>query len=362
MASIYDNPALQEARTAAQTATQTAASESAAGISLPDQLRSALNAKFSTANPIYADREAGLKDYLNATTQAPLNVTHTSAGGTSDVVYNPAQQANLIQQYRSPSIARLQTLNDLLGLATGGMENVIGATSRAHQGEVAGLNAKAQNANQNYRDLFGELSARAEEAYKAQQLQLEREKIAKSGSGGDKLSDLLRIYSLMKPTASQSQAGINAKSALEALNMARDIVGKDSSSLFLSQLPFGAFNPNAQKLKGAMNEMTDVFARLRSGAVLNPSEIKLYDQNKPQPGDTAEALATKFTRLEKIYNDVIARSDVPDVMTFLRQQTGGDTGGSTSKGSVTMINPDGQLFTVDASEVEEAKRNGWRVR
>lgn len=184
--SIYDDPSLATARTAAQEATSKAASESANAISLPDQLRTALNAKFSTDNPIYADREGAIKDYFNATTQAPLNVTAKSAGGNSDVVYNPAQQANLIQQYRSPSIARLATLNDLLNLSTGGIENIIGATSRADQGAVAGLNADAQTAQGNYQDILGELKARQAEIESARTA-------ANSGIGGLDLTSLLSL-------------------------------------------------------------------------------------------------------------------------------------------------------------------------
>jgi hypothetical protein len=111
-------------------------------------------------------------------------VTAKSAGGNSDVIYNPEQQANLIQQYRSPSIAHLATLNDLLNLSTGGIENIIGATSRADQGAVAGMNADAQTKNQTYQDLLTELSKKAEEAYQNKSLALEQQKIDLSGAGG----------------------------------------------------------------------------------------------------------------------------------------------------------------------------------
>lgn len=170
--SIYDNPQIQQARSASQDATAAANTESTAGLTLPDMLRSALTSKFSNDNPTYAAREGALTNYLNESTQAPLRVTPKSAGGMSDVVYNPLQQANLIQQYRSGPLAQIATLNDLLGLQTGGIENVIGATSRAHQAYTQGMVQKAQLARTGYEDLLSEMSKRADEAYRQQELAL----------------------------------------------------------------------------------------------------------------------------------------------------------------------------------------------
>lgn len=185
MASLFDDPALSAARNTAQTAATSASTEAMAGNTLADKLRSALNSKFTQDNPIIKDQEAARGDYLKMATQAPLNVTPRSAGGNADVIYNPLQQANLIQGYRAPGIARLATLNDLLGLATGGMENVIDATSRAHQGVIQQKQNEAQLARQAYTDLFGETQARLGE-------QQFNQKQAESGGGSD-FTDLLAL-------------------------------------------------------------------------------------------------------------------------------------------------------------------------
>lgn len=151
-----DQSAVDTARTQSQQAQQRLSSETAATSSLPDMLREALNKKFSTDNPLIKERESALTGYMNATTQAPLNVTPKSAGGNADVVYNPAQQANLIQQYRSPFVSRLATLNDLIGLNTGGINNIIDSTSRAAQANLQGVSNNVAMARQNYSDLLGE--------------------------------------------------------------------------------------------------------------------------------------------------------------------------------------------------------------
>lgn len=164
MASVFDNPEIQSARSTAQTASESALKARTGDITLADQLREALTKKFSTNNPLIAEREQATQDYLASSTEAPLRVTPKSAGGMSDVVYTPLEQANLIQQYRAPGIARLGSLNDLLGLQTGGMENIIGATSRASQANTQGLIDRASLAQTAYKNLLEEASARAAEA------------------------------------------------------------------------------------------------------------------------------------------------------------------------------------------------------
>lgn len=178
--SVFDDPSLQEARSSAQTASKTALDAQTGDLTLADQLREALNKKFSTSNPLMAEREQATQNYLTSSTEAPLRVTPRSAGGMSDVVYSPLQQANLIQQYRAPGIARLGTLNDLLGLQTGGVDNIIGSTSRASQAQTQGLVNTATLAQQQYKNLLEELTSRA------------AEKKAGASAGGD-FSGLLEL-------------------------------------------------------------------------------------------------------------------------------------------------------------------------
>lgn len=198
MPSVYDDPNLASARQGAQAATSAYQTEAASAGTLPDMLRDALNKKFSANNPIYADRETAAKSYFDATTQAPLRVTPRSAGGMSDVVYTPAEQANLIQGYRSAPLARLMTLNDLLNLNTGGIENVIGATSRAHGSIVDKLLGQANLAQQNYQNVRSEAEARFQEEMAREKLKLDQESSRRAGSSdiGSILAGLLAAQSL----------------------------------------------------------------------------------------------------------------------------------------------------------------------
>lgn len=178
--------AIDTARQTSQEASKRVVSETQATGTLPDMLREALNKKFSTSNPLIQDRERALTGYMTAATEAPLRYTPQSAGGQSETVYTPQEQANLIQGYRAPFLSKLATTNDLIGLNTGGIENVIGATSRAAQSNLEGLRGGADVARQSYLDLLGEQQSR-------EQMQLEREKIGQGGSSGMDLSFLLPL-------------------------------------------------------------------------------------------------------------------------------------------------------------------------
>lgn len=174
--SIYDSPQLQSARGAYEGASRAATTAESEGISLPDRLRETLTKKFSTDNPLIAGRESALKNYLTVGASAPLDYTHTSAGGKSDVIYNPLQQAALIQGRRAGATAPLATSNYLLGVAQGGIGEVTDATSRANQAMTTQLMGEANLKRQSYTDILTELSQRAEEARYQAQLQAEQER------------------------------------------------------------------------------------------------------------------------------------------------------------------------------------------
>ena len=201
--SVYDDPRLQEARGGYESAQRAATDSQAAGYTLPAQLKEALNKKFSTDNPLIQSRENALRGYLEAGTSAPLSVTPQSAGGQASVIYNPQQQANLIQQRRAVPMSQLSTSNYLLGLAQGGIPDIINATSDAHKAQTARLQGEATIKGDSYKNLLSELVTKAEEATRQRDEAFRerefQEKIrqfdvgeARKGSGGDGI-DLMAL-------------------------------------------------------------------------------------------------------------------------------------------------------------------------
>lgn len=328
MASLYDNPELSAARTAASSASSNASALSSQAQSLPDMLRQTLTKKFTTDNPLYGEREGALTDYMKATTQAPLDYTAKSGGGNSDVVYNPLQQANLIQGRIANPLARLSTANSKLALASGGIGDTVDSATRAYGGIVSAAQGDAASKRQAYDDLFKETSAKSDEDYKNKQLALDYAKLAQSGSKstGLKLSDLLAIYSAKKPTAAQQTMATNGQSGLDAIATIRSQLAKNKNINALASSPLAFFDKNAQTYNSAKTEAVDVLTRLRTGAALNKDEQKTYD-SLFSAFNKGEVTTQNLDRLEKLYTSAVKNGTKQDVMEFLNQY-GGLSGGS----------------------------------
>lgn len=194
---IYNDPRLTQAKTAYESATRRATSTESSAMSLPDILKDTLTKKFSQDNPLIQGRERALQGYLQATTQAPLDVAPQLAGGNAPVIYNPLEQANLIQGRRAAATAPLASANYLLDIARGGIGDIIDASSRAAQAETVKQRGAAQIARTSYEDILNELSAKAEAALKQRDFEesvrqfekefglKERELTASLASGGN---------------------------------------------------------------------------------------------------------------------------------------------------------------------------------
>lgn len=194
--SYYDDPKLTQARTAYETAERAATSAQSAETKLPDMLREALTKKFSADNPLVQNRESALQNYLTVNAQAPLDVTHKSAGGLSDVIYSPLEQSALIERKRASATAPLSTANYLLQLAEGGMGNIIDAGTRAAQAQTIQRQGEAKLKRQSYTDILDELSRKADEAWREKEF---NEKVRQfnvsqsnkgSGTAQDKTSEV----------------------------------------------------------------------------------------------------------------------------------------------------------------------------
>ena len=265
MPSFYDSPQLTQAREGAYQATQKANTEEQAGMTLADSLREALTKKFSTANPLVQDRESSLSGYLSGVEQAPLSVTPRSAGGQSDVVYTPQEQAALIAGRRAVPTAKLATSNFLLGLGTGGIEDVVGSTSRAHEAYTKGLRGNAELANTRYKDILGELSARAEEAYKNASL-------AQRGS-----------------EASAKAEDTDAQGLMGALD---EYLTNRGTTNFLDR--FNPFSTAGQKTETQKKVLGQMFAKLIENGRLTDKDRDFYLGLLPQTYDPPDIAAAKI--------------------------------------------------------------------
>jgi hypothetical protein len=131
-------------------------------------LRDALTKKFSD-NPLYKEREDATTNYMNSLTTAPQSVGADQTGG---VILNPQQQGDLIKAHQNAALSHIGTLNQLLSLQTGGIENTIGAASAAQQARTTGLQGQQALAQENYKNILDKLSKQAEAGYHQQDIEL----------------------------------------------------------------------------------------------------------------------------------------------------------------------------------------------
>lgn len=103
------------------------------------------------------------------------------------------------------------------------------------------------------------------------------------------------------PTQSAKTADNNAQSGLRSLDKIETLFNEPSRgrTVGLSRLPFGFGDPKAQQYNAARKEITDIIARLRTGAVINEQEEKLYKTYVPGPSDSEANARWKIGQLKQ---------------------------------------------------------------
>ena len=239
---------------------------------LPDlaqKLREALTTKFSTNNPLFAQRESAQQEFLNAPSKARADISTMQQ--TSGVPLSPTQQESITSARRSAAFAPLSSANLMLGSAFGGLEGIIKSGTEAF---TSAAEAKTKRA-----DLLSELRKQnLETEFKNKQLALDFAKLNKgTGSDGLSLSNLLAIANYKKPTAQQTKDAIAANSGIDALTSISNLLNRNPNVLLQRKgglLSF--FNQDVRQYNAAAKEAYDAIQRTRTGAALNLDEQKFY--------------------------------------------------------------------------------------
>lgn len=170
---------------------------------LPDltqKLREALTTKFSTANPLFTQRESAQQEFLNAPSQARADISKLQEGGT---ILSPTQQEAIISGRRSAAFAPLSSANLILGSAYGGLENIIGSGVQAFE---AASRAQTERAN-----LLNQLRQQEiDRMFKEKELQLSYAKLGTSQANTAK-----------KELGKQQEALSSIQNSLSAIQNAR---------------------------------------------------------------------------------------------------------------------------------------------
>jgi len=142
-------PNIEELFSQANTAQQGVVSGMQASTKLPDMLKQAVSEKFKSS-PIYGDREGAAKNLMDTPTSYRADMANL--GQTGQAILSPTQQQALVSQARSTATVPLMTLNDILGMRTGSVNDIMNSAIGANQTD---LQAQQLNADNLYRNATG---------------------------------------------------------------------------------------------------------------------------------------------------------------------------------------------------------------
>lgn len=126
-----------------------------------------------------------------------------------------------------------------------------------------------------------------------------------------------------KLTSVQQTLMTNTTSALGAVNKVESLLRSDPSMILKGAVPGIAGRvAGASTYTTARNEIADVLGRMRTGAVISPSELELYLTKLPAPGDKQTDIDYKLGQLRQIFNDIQGRIQNTSGMNEQYQPTG----------------------------------------
>jgi hypothetical protein len=127
-----------------------------------------------------------------------------------------------------------------------------------------------------------------------------------------------------KLTSVQQTLMTNTTSGLRSVDKVEQLLRSDPSMILKGAVPgITGRVVGASTYTTARNEIADVLGRMRTGAVISPSELQLYLTKLPAPGDRQTDIDYKLTQLRQIFNDIQGRIQNTSGMNEQYQQTGG---------------------------------------
>lgn len=170
----FNSPELTQAQGQYQSAAGAANQSAAEDVSLPAQLRQALAAKFGEDNPLIKQRADASTAYLNS---IPSSYNDVLPQNNNGIILSPTQQAMMIGAKQNAYLQQVANANSLISSQSGNLRDLIEAASTAHQGETKLKLSKADLAKENRDFILNKLSAQADQAYKQQQLDFQKQQM-----------------------------------------------------------------------------------------------------------------------------------------------------------------------------------------
>lgn len=174
-------------RNTAQQAMQTAGAYAAGEPTVSDVLRQKVTEAYANNQDIVAPLDKATTEYLSAPA--------TGREKYQDI-FNPFARERLVSQYVGTQALPMLSLSNIYGNRVGRIEDTIGAGTRGYQAAGQLAQNQAQLSQQAYQDSLNEWKM-------MQDLNMEQQRIDKSGGGGSDLGDLGTILATILNTNNQ---------------------------------------------------------------------------------------------------------------------------------------------------------------
>lgn len=263
MQDYFSDPGYVQAKQAADTAYQQYGTAQQNTLTLPDQLKSALDKKFASQdNPLFKMQENALNDYLNAGNTGYQAVLPENNNG---MIFAPSSQQEQIAGRRNSALSSLAGTNSMIAGGFGGILDVIDKATKMYQVQELAAKLKSESARQKLADLIDEIKMKEEIRQFNESQATEKYKADKSSTSGLDAASILALLSMQDKTSNTEddsdldafnepdQPFVGVTPGLQFLNQANKTQTKSSQAIdkFLnsqpkqaekSAVPFGGIN------------------------------------------------------------------------------------------------------------------------
>ena len=187
----YNDPALEQSRTAATNAANVANEYTGAASTYPYKLKEAIQGKLDYNRDLIEQRNKAQENAFAAPAEARLQYQD---------IFNPFQREALVSRATAGAYTPLNNLNDILANRMGSISDIVGAGTAGFQSDVAAKQGAAATARQSYQDLLDLATLNTN-------LALDVEKMNRSSSDGLNLNSMYPGFQFNPMTGTWEKTG-----------------------------------------------------------------------------------------------------------------------------------------------------------
>lgn len=196
---------------------------------------------------------------------------------------------------KMPSMSlRNQGVSDVLGKAAG------------YAGPAGGVLTGLTNGMQTQEQVPMDMNTASDEGAGVSELNMMlAQEVLKGNLSAAEANAVLSLLGQSATTTKKTDLQRKAESALTSIDKLEGLLSANGNSMLLEQLlPFQGGSSQAQIYNSAATDIMDTLARLRTGAVINEAEEKMYRGYIPKITDTPERRVYKLQLLRQVFGSM----------------------------------------------------------